>query len=155
MLVNMRRTIGETLRLYTERNWEVYNLIPDCDQSVAAESFMNGLDPSSTMFQDLSRNPSKTMGELMVTLKKITCTKKRLSNIAHRRHWNLPKHQLLLWELRSRWLTSSTSTVAKTPTRETQSRTIRTGPHSNHNNNSNLGNKQGESRGQRNMCLSE
>lgn len=70
MLVNMRRTADETLRLYTERYWEVYNLIPDCDQSVAAESFMNGLDPTSAMFRDLSRNPPRTMGELMVIIEK-------------------------------------------------------------------------------------
>ncbi|XP_058189258.1 uncharacterized protein LOC131306847 [Rhododendron vialii] len=66
----MRRAAGETLRLYTERYWEVYNLIPDCDQGVAAESFMNGLDPTSTMFRDLSRNPPKTMGELMTIIEK-------------------------------------------------------------------------------------
>ncbi|XP_058211604.1 uncharacterized protein LOC131323779 [Rhododendron vialii] len=70
MLVNMRRTEGETLRLYTERYWEVYNLIPDCDQGVAAELFMNGLDPASAMFRDLSRNPPKTMGELMTIMEK-------------------------------------------------------------------------------------
>ncbi|XP_058192044.1 uncharacterized protein LOC131309421 [Rhododendron vialii] len=70
MLVNMRRTAGETLRLYTERYWEVYNLIPDCDQGVAAESFMNGLDPTSAMFRDVSRNPPKTMGELMTIIEK-------------------------------------------------------------------------------------
>ncbi|XP_058192284.1 uncharacterized protein LOC131309705 [Rhododendron vialii] len=70
MLVNMRRAARETLRLYTERYWEVYNLIPDCDQGVAAESFMNGLDPTSAMFRDLSRNPPKTMGELMTIIKK-------------------------------------------------------------------------------------
>ncbi|XP_058223017.1 uncharacterized protein LOC131332738 [Rhododendron vialii] len=70
MLVNMRRAAGETLRLYTERYWEVYNLIPDCDQGVAAESFMNRLDPTSAMFRDLSRNPPKTMGELMTIIEK-------------------------------------------------------------------------------------
>ncbi|XP_058189227.1 uncharacterized protein LOC131306816 [Rhododendron vialii] len=61
---------GETLRLYTESYWEVYNLIPDCDQGVAAESFMNGLDPASAMFRDLSHNPPKTMGELMTIIEK-------------------------------------------------------------------------------------
>ncbi|XP_058202965.1 uncharacterized protein LOC131317426 [Rhododendron vialii] len=66
----MRRMPGETLRLYTERYWEVYNLIPDCDQCVAAEFFMNVLDPSSAIFRDLSRNPPKTMGELMVIIEK-------------------------------------------------------------------------------------
>lgn len=50
MLVNMRRRPEETLRMYTERYWEVYNLILDCNQAMAAESFMNGLDPSSPMF---------------------------------------------------------------------------------------------------------
>ncbi|XP_058189407.1 uncharacterized protein LOC131306993 [Rhododendron vialii] len=66
MLVNMRRTAGETPWLYTKRYWKVYNLIPNC----VAESFMNGLDPSSAMFCDLSRNPPKTMGELMVIIEK-------------------------------------------------------------------------------------
>lgn len=70
MLVNMRRTVGETLRLYTEHYWKVYNLIPDCDQSIVVESFMNGLDPTTAMFRDLSRNPQKTMGELMVIIEK-------------------------------------------------------------------------------------
>ncbi|XP_058189350.1 uncharacterized protein LOC131306936 [Rhododendron vialii] len=70
MLVNMRRGASETLRLYTKRYWEVYNLIPDCDQGVAAESFMNGLDPTSAMFRDLSRNPPKTMEELMAIIEK-------------------------------------------------------------------------------------
>lgn len=70
MLVNMRRMAGETLPLYTERYWKVYNLIPDCDQSVAAESFMNGLDPTSAMFRDLSKNSPKTMGEPMVIIVK-------------------------------------------------------------------------------------
>ncbi|XP_058198402.1 uncharacterized protein LOC131313926 [Rhododendron vialii] len=70
MLVNMKRAAGETLRLYTERYWEVYNLIPDCDQGFVAESFMNGLDPSSAMFRDLSRNPPKTMGELITIIEK-------------------------------------------------------------------------------------
>lgn len=31
---------------------------------------MNGLDPTSAMFRDLSRNPPKTMGELMVIIEK-------------------------------------------------------------------------------------
>lgn len=70
MLVNMRRTTAETLCMYTERYWEVYNLIPDCNQAVAEESFMNGLDPSSPMFWDLSRNPPKTMSELMTIIEK-------------------------------------------------------------------------------------
>lgn len=50
MLVNMRRKSAEMLRMYTERYWEVYNMILDCNQAVATESFMNGLDPSSPMF---------------------------------------------------------------------------------------------------------
>lgn len=70
MLVNMRRTLTETLRMYTEHYLEGYNLIPDCNQAVAAESFMNGLDPSSPMFWDLSRNPPKTMSELMTIIEK-------------------------------------------------------------------------------------
>lgn len=70
MLVIMRRMAGETLRLYNEHYWEVYNLIPDCDQSVAAESFIHELDPTSDMFRDLSRNPPKTMRELMIIIKK-------------------------------------------------------------------------------------
>lgn len=56
--------------MYTERYWDVYNLIPDCNQAVAAESFMNGLDPSSPMFRDLSRNPPKSMSELMTIIEK-------------------------------------------------------------------------------------
>lgn len=31
---------------------------------------MNGLDPTSVMFRDLSQNPPKTMGELMVIIEK-------------------------------------------------------------------------------------
>lgn len=40
------------------------------DQAVAAESFMKGLDPSSPMFSDLSRNPPKSMSELMTIIEK-------------------------------------------------------------------------------------
>ncbi|KAI8554946.1 hypothetical protein RHMOL_Rhmol05G0135500 [Rhododendron molle] len=70
MLVNMCRKPEETLRMYIEQYWEVYNLIPDYNQVVAAESFMNGLDPSCLMFRDLSRNPSKSMSGLMTIIEK-------------------------------------------------------------------------------------
>ncbi|KAI8547270.1 hypothetical protein RHMOL_Rhmol07G0181700 [Rhododendron molle] len=70
MLVNMKRTAGETLRLYTKCYWEVYNLISDYDQSIVAESFMNGLNPTSVMFRDLSRNPPKIVWDLMIIIEK-------------------------------------------------------------------------------------
>ncbi|XP_058211608.1 uncharacterized protein LOC131323784 [Rhododendron vialii] len=106
MLVNMRRKLAETLHMYTEQYWEVCNLIPDCNQAVAAKSFMNRLDPSSPMFRDLSRNPPRNMSELMTIIEKYCMHEEAVASMLNRRPSTPRSYSLITRLSRNRWLMS-------------------------------------------------
>ena len=57
---------GETLRAYSARYWECFNLVDDaCNASMAITAFKMGLHPDSPLRCSLTRRPPKTVWALM------------------------------------------------------------------------------------------
>ena len=69
-LVGLKRQLGEKLRKYAERYWEIYNAIENYDQQMVATSFKYGLDETSTIFEELMLNPPANMSRLIETVEK-------------------------------------------------------------------------------------
>ncbi|GMP38543.1 hypothetical protein CsSME_00009748 [Camellia sinensis var. sinensis] len=57
---------GETLRAYSARYWECFNLVDDaCNDSMAIIAFKMGLHPDSALRSSLTRRPPKIVWGLM------------------------------------------------------------------------------------------
>ncbi|KAI8546919.1 hypothetical protein RHMOL_Rhmol07G0156700 [Rhododendron molle] len=67
-LTDLRRKVGESLKDYFERFYNVYNLVESCDQKIAATSFKRGLDRNSDLSKELMLQPPNDMSDLMQTV---------------------------------------------------------------------------------------
>ncbi|XP_050250571.1 uncharacterized protein LOC126697564 [Quercus robur] len=68
-LLSMKMRVGETLRSYTSRYWELYNKIDGDNERVAASTFRMGLLEDSRLRESLTKNPPEGMRQLMRRIK--------------------------------------------------------------------------------------
>ncbi|XP_058189222.1 uncharacterized protein LOC131306813 [Rhododendron vialii] len=66
--IDLRQKDGESLKDYSERYYNVYNLVESCDQKTAATSFKRGLDRSLDLSKELMLWPPSDMLDLMQTV---------------------------------------------------------------------------------------
>nr|XP_023910737.1 uncharacterized protein LOC112022380 [Quercus suber] len=64
-LLFMKMRVGETLRSYTSRYWELYNEIGRGNKKIAASTLRIGLPEDSGLRESLTNKPSKDMRQLM------------------------------------------------------------------------------------------
>ena len=64
-LLSMKMKVGETLRSYVSRYWELYNEIGGGNEKIAASTFRMGLPEDSKLRESLTRRPSEDMRQLM------------------------------------------------------------------------------------------
>ena len=60
-LLSMKIRVGETLRSYASRYWELYNEIGGGNEKIAATTFRMGLLEHSKLRESLTRRPPKDM----------------------------------------------------------------------------------------------
>ncbi|XP_028077813.1 uncharacterized protein LOC114279728 [Camellia sinensis] len=66
----MKIKTNETLREYSVRYWECFNLVDDdCNDSTTITAFKMGLHPDSSLRSSLTRKPSKIVWALMKKVK--------------------------------------------------------------------------------------
>ena len=64
-LLSMKMRVGETLRGYASRYWELYNEIGRGNEKIAASTFRMGLPEDSELRESLAKRPLKDMRQLM------------------------------------------------------------------------------------------
>ncbi|XP_023895548.1 uncharacterized protein LOC112007438 [Quercus suber] len=64
-LLSMKMRIGETLRSYSSRYWELYNEIGRGNEKIAASTFRMGLPEESGLRESLTKKPLEDMRQLM------------------------------------------------------------------------------------------
>nr|XP_023881283.1 uncharacterized protein LOC111993692 [Quercus suber] len=64
-LLSMKMRVGETLRSYASRYWELYNEIGGGNEKIAASTFRIGLPEESGLRESLTRKPPEDMRQLM------------------------------------------------------------------------------------------
>ena len=64
-LLSMKMRVGETLRSYASRYWELYNEINGGNEKIAASTFRMGLSEDSELRESLTRRPPEDMRQLM------------------------------------------------------------------------------------------
>nr|XP_023910589.1 uncharacterized protein LOC112022246 [Quercus suber] len=64
-LLSMKMRVGETLRNYASRYWELYNEIGEGNEKIAASTFRMGLPKESGLRESLTKKPPEDMGQLM------------------------------------------------------------------------------------------
>nr|XP_023879181.1 uncharacterized protein LOC111991623 [Quercus suber] len=64
-LLSMKMGVGETLRSYASRYWELYNKIGRGNEKIAVSTFRMGLPEESGLRESLTRKPPKDMRQLM------------------------------------------------------------------------------------------
>nr|XP_023913783.1 uncharacterized protein LOC112025354 [Quercus suber] len=67
-LPSMKMKVGETLRSYASRYWELYNEIGGGNEKIAASTFRMGLPEDSELRELLTKKPSEDMRQLMVRI---------------------------------------------------------------------------------------
>ncbi len=60
--------VGETLKSYSTRYWEVYNDIDACDEDIVGKTFRFGLHEDSKLRKSFTKRPPINMAELMTRL---------------------------------------------------------------------------------------
>ena len=65
VLLSMKMRVGETLRSYVSRYWELYNEIGGGNEKIAASTFRIGLPEDSELRESLTRRPPEDMRQLM------------------------------------------------------------------------------------------
>ena len=68
-LLSMKMRVGETLRSYASRYWELYNEIGGGNEKIAASTFRMGLPEDSELRESLTRRPLEDMRQLMRRIK--------------------------------------------------------------------------------------
>nr|XP_023882137.1 uncharacterized protein LOC111994482 [Quercus suber] len=68
-LLSMKIRIGETLRSYASRYWDLYNKIGEDNEKVAASTFRMGLPKDSGLRESLTKKPPEDMRQLMRRIK--------------------------------------------------------------------------------------
>ena len=64
-LLSMKMRVGETLRSYASRYWELYNEIGGGNEKIAASTFRMGLPEDSELRESLTKRPPEDMRQLM------------------------------------------------------------------------------------------
>ena len=64
-LLSMKMRVGETLRSYASRYWELYNEIGGGNEKIAASTFRMGLPEDSELRESLTRKPPEDMRQLI------------------------------------------------------------------------------------------
>ncbi|XP_023895557.1 uncharacterized protein LOC112007446 [Quercus suber] len=64
-LLSMKMRVGETLRSYASRYWELYNEISGGNEKIAASTFRMGLLEDSGLRESLTKKPPEDMRQLM------------------------------------------------------------------------------------------
>nr|XP_023894714.1 uncharacterized protein LOC112006640 [Quercus suber] len=64
-LLSMKMRVGETLRNYASRYWELYNEIGGGNDKIAASTFRMGLPEDSGLRESLTKKPPEDMRQLM------------------------------------------------------------------------------------------
>ena len=64
-LLSMKMGVGETLRSYTSRYWELYNKISGGNEKITASTFSLGLPEDFGLRDSLTRKPLKDIRKLM------------------------------------------------------------------------------------------
>ena len=65
VLLSMKMKVGETLRSYANRYWELYNEIDRGNEKIAANTFRMGLPKDSEVWESLTKRPPEDMRQLM------------------------------------------------------------------------------------------
>ena len=65
VLLSMKMKVGETLRSYANRYWELYNEIDRGNEKIVANTFRMGLPKDSEVWESLTKRPPKDMRQLM------------------------------------------------------------------------------------------
>ncbi|XP_023923566.1 uncharacterized protein LOC112034969 [Quercus suber] len=69
-LLSMKMRIGETLRSYASRYWELYNEIGEGNEKIAISTFRMGLPKESGLRESLTKKPPEDMRQLMTHIEK-------------------------------------------------------------------------------------
>ena len=64
-LLSINMGVGETLRSYASRYWELYNENGGCNERIAASTFRMGLSENSELRESLTKRPPEDMRQLM------------------------------------------------------------------------------------------
>ena len=67
-LLALTMKVGETLKSYSTRYWEVYNDIDACDEDIVVKTFRFGLHEDSKLRKSFTKRPPINMAELMTRL---------------------------------------------------------------------------------------
>ena len=67
-LLALTMKIGETLKSYSTRYWEVYNDIDACDEDIVVKTFRFGLHQDSKLRKSFTKRPPVSMTDLMTCL---------------------------------------------------------------------------------------
>ena len=65
VLLSMKIRVGETLRSYTSRYWELYNEIDEGNEKIAISTFKMGLPEDYELRESLTKRPPEDMRQLM------------------------------------------------------------------------------------------
>ena len=64
-LLSMKMRVGETLRSYASRYWELYNEIGGGNEKITVSTFRMGLPEDSELWESLTRKPPEDTRQLM------------------------------------------------------------------------------------------
>ena len=64
-LLSIKMGVGETLRNYASRYWELFNEIGGGNEKIAASTFKMGLPKNSEFQESLTKRPPENMRQLM------------------------------------------------------------------------------------------
>ena len=64
-LLSIKMRVGETLRSYASRYWELYNEIGGGNEKIVASTFRMGLPEDSELRESLTKRPPEDMRQLM------------------------------------------------------------------------------------------
>uniref|UniRef100_A0A2N9EQ48 Uncharacterized protein n=1 Tax=Fagus sylvatica TaxID=28930 RepID=A0A2N9EQ48_FAGSY len=67
-LLALTMKVGETLKSYSTRYWEVYNDIDACDEDIVVRTFRFGLHEDSKLRKSFTKRPPVSMAELITRL---------------------------------------------------------------------------------------
>ena len=68
-LLSIKMGVGETLRSYASRYWELYNEIGSGNKKIAVSTFRMGLPENSKLQESLTKRPLEDMRQLMRHIK--------------------------------------------------------------------------------------
>ena len=72
-LLSMKMRVGETLRSYDSRYWELYNEIGGGNEKIAANTFRMRLPEDSELQKSLTRKPPEDMRQFMRRIEEYQC----------------------------------------------------------------------------------